>query len=121
MTTEIKKATGVWQGKKVEYQVVLVQVTNLLGGTRPWAKPFIGKERQAVKVIMPNHRPFYLDNEDGTGLHKLKKEGAMNIIGRSLGESKEIKVLPKAIWINKVNKAKTKEINEATAEYWKDK
>ena len=117
-----KKAQGYWKGKPVEYAVVIVAVTNRLGGVRNWATPFIGKNRQAVKVMIPNHRPFYLDNEDGTGLHAIVKgEKNPELLCRSLGDPKLGKEVPQTKWNKKINKKKTEEINKISNSHWRNR
>lgn len=120
MTKEATINEGVWQGKAVTFEVMNVEITNRLGDTRPWAKPFIGETRQAVKITMRNHLPFYLDNEDGSGLIQLKTNVKLPKY-RSLGEPKEGDLVPKDKWIKKYNKKLSKAIDVAAAAYWKDK
>lgn len=115
-----KKPQGYWNGKPIEFAVLTVTITNRLGGGKNWAKPFIGNKRQAVKVMVPGHRPFYLDNEDGTGLACVLKEKT-EVSYRSLGEPEEGKELPQSKWIAKVNAKKTRAINKVSNDYWKSK
>ena len=117
---EEKVNIGNWKDRRITYEVVLVKVTNRLGGTRPWAKPFIGDERQAVKVMVKGHMPFYLDNEDGTGLNFVTKANSQ-VETRSLGEPIVVKVLPKEEWNKKVLKSVTKTIEKESAAYWAKK
>lgn len=117
---ELEKHDGSWKDRPIKYSVLLVQVTNMLGGVKHWARGFVGDKRQAVKVEMSGHRPFYLDNEDGTGLKTVTK-GSTEVIHRNLGEPKEIEEVPKKEWIKKVDAKKTKEILKATMEYWAGK
>jgi len=112
---------GFWQGKPVKYSVIKVEVTNLLGGVKHWARGLVGQKRQAVKVTMPGVRPFYLDNEDGTGLKTVKSKKLKKPIHRNLGEPKEIKYLSRSEWIKKVDSKKTKEIEKASKDYWSGK
>lgn len=115
-----KKPQGYWNGKPVEFAVLTVTITNRLGGGKNWAKSFIGEKRQAVKVMVPGHRPFYLDNEDGTGLAHIIDQKA-KVTYRSLGEPKEGKIVPRSKWVAKVNAKKTKAINKVSNDYWKTK
>ena len=116
-----EKYDGFWMGKPIKYSVILVEVTNLLGGVKHWARGFVGDKRQAVKVEVSGHRPFYLDNEDGTGLHATKKGNLIKGMHRNLGEPKELKEVSKSDWIKKLNASKTKEINRASSDYWAGK
>ena len=116
-----EKHDGFWMGRPVKYSVILVEVTNMLGGVKHWAKLFVGDKRQSVKVEMSGCRPFYLDNEDGTGLYTVKREKVKKPVHRNLGEPKEIEEVPKDKWIKKINATKTKEINKASSDYWAGK
>lgn len=118
---KLKKYDGFWLGKPVKYSVIKVEITNLLGGVKHWARGFVGQKRQAIKVEMPGARPFYLDNEDGTGLKTVKSKKLEKPIHRNLGEPKELKEVPKDKWIKKVDGQKTKEIDKASADYWAGK
>lgn len=118
---KLEKYDGFWQGKPIKYSVVLIQVTNLLGGIRHWARGIVGKKRQSVKVSISGLRPFYLDNEDGTGLKTVQSEKLKKPIHRNLGEPKEIKEVSKKDWIKKVDKAATKAIKKESEDYWNKK
>lgn len=115
----IEKKQGYWNGKPVEYEVVMVEITNKLEGSMPWCKPFIGEKRQAVKVIVPNHRPFYLDNEDGSGYLKVISGGNPKTAHRSLGDPNELKPVPREHWQTKEDKNTAKNIKDASDAYWK--
>ena len=45
---ELEKHNGFWMGKPIKYSVILVEITNLLGGVKHWARGFVGEKRQAV-------------------------------------------------------------------------
>ena len=112
---------GKWKGKPVEFSVMIVEITNILGGAMPRMKPYIGTKRQAVKVSVGNHRPFYLDNEDGTGLYKIFNGGGSEHEHRSLGEPKELKEVPEKDWNRKILKGKGRDIEKFCDDYWKKK
>ncbi len=116
-----EKKQGYWNGKPVEYEILLVKVTNRLEGAMSWCKPFIGEDRQAVKVMVPHHRPFYIDNDDGSGYLKVIGGGDPKTAHRSLGEPKELKEVPRKHWQTKLNKSIGKATTEASDAYWKKK
>lgn len=59
-----------WNGEPCEARKVRVVVGNEGRFISPWFAEYIGAERDAVEVTYAG-RTFYIDNEDGSGWHKV--------------------------------------------------
>ena len=49
-----------------------------------WFNAFEGQKRQAIGIKYGNEKPFYIDNEDGSGLLKLNSGGHNELFHRGL-------------------------------------
>jgi hypothetical protein len=55
-----------------------------------WAREFVGQERDAVRVTQAGREPFYIDNEDGSGWHKVTHGGGPWSSHRNLAVEREV-------------------------------
>lgn len=62
--------TTYWNGEPCEALRVRVIVGDTGRYPRYWARELVGQEREAVQVFYFD-KPFYLDNEDGSGWRKV--------------------------------------------------
>jgi len=110
---------GFWNGEPVTYEVCDVFINECTDFEMPWTKPFVGQVRQAVKVITPGEE-FFIDNEDGSGLHKLYNGGMMFDMHRSINNCSVQMKLPEKLWKTEFIQEKCDEIESVTNEYWKE-
>jgi len=71
-TASTKKTGYYWNGKPCKatfYKAMIVKDEKPLY----WGNAFAGQQRQVVEVSVYSRLPFYLDNEDGTGLHMIRE------------------------------------------------
>lgn len=122
---------GYWNGLPVDFRVVVITIgdepeeirlqceAHLKGRKRyPWWIPFIGQERQVVEV---NQKivTFYLDNADGSGLHKVTVgRGSPSYGHRSIYPSQVLVEVPMAHW-QEYDQELKKVIDDEIIEHWK--
>lgn len=108
MNTKIK---GFWNGELADFRVVVgivgdepAELKKQIEGSRPgmkrylWFVPFIGQQRQMVEVKYQGET-FYLDNSDGTGLHKVTSgKGSPRVGHKSVYPSSISHEVPREQW-----------------------
>ncbi len=61
-----------WNGEPCKAEFVMVRVGK---SDRPtwWCAPLEGQTRSAIRITSGGGKPFFIDNEDGTGFEKITK------------------------------------------------
>lgn len=77
------KYKGYWNGLPCRYEFVVVKVspTDFDPLVFPWWCPYVGDERQAVKVNIRGGKTIYIDNEDGSGFLKIQEGMGLPFFG----------------------------------------
>lgn len=67
-----KKTGYFWSGRPCKATFYKAMITK---NEKPlyWGNAFVGKQRQIVEITLPSRKPFYFDNEDGTGMHMIRE------------------------------------------------
>lgn len=109
-----------WNGLPVHVECLMVQITENPETNTYWALPFIGQFRQALKITLAGHPPFFIDNEDGTGLIKITHgKGAQNLFHRGIVNPIEHYIVFEGYW-NQFSLEKYNEIERQISKYIKE-
>lgn len=66
------KKTGFWwEGKPCHARCLNVRLIESTDFPMYWGNAFVGQVRQAFEMTVPGLKPFFIDNEDGTGRVKI--------------------------------------------------
>lgn len=89
---------GKWNyTEDIEFTVIQVKILKTPTMPMHWQNAFIGEHRQAVRIDHGNHR-FWIDNQDGSGLHKIAVGGGPGSYSAHLAEFHFIRELPESEW-----------------------
>jgi hypothetical protein len=86
--TFVDRNQGRWNGERVAAVRVRVVVADAQF-PEYWARELVGTERAAVRVTY-HGRVFYLDDEDGSGWHKVTHGGGPGLPHRDLAVEREV-------------------------------
>ena len=85
METNFKfDAVPCWDGNPIQCRVVSITVRDSPEAKFYWARPYVGRQRQALEVTADGKYFFYLDNADGLGIYKVTNGGGFRLGHRSL-------------------------------------
>lgn len=89
---------GKWNyTEEIEYTVLLVKLLPVEKPPMHWQNAFAGEERQVVKITHGDYS-FYIDNEDGSGLHKISRGGGPDSYSAHIEGFDIIRDLPEQEW-----------------------
>lgn len=97
-----------WNGKPCKATFYTAMITK---NEKPlyWGNAFVGKQRQVVEITLPSRKPFYFDNEDGTGMHMIREmKGNPNAFRRGV-------LAPILLSIEKPNEPNNEKYHETEA------
>lgn len=106
----MKGYRGKWNGELVYYSII-----NIIVGPEPdevrkqmeqqtkgrrflWFENYIGEQRQAVEVNAGSD-VFYIDNADGSGMHKIKNGGNPKLAHRTIYPSNILGLAKYSEWV----------------------
>jgi len=80
-----KKTGYYWAGKPCKATFFKALIVKSMEKEMYWGNAFSGQHRQVIEIQFPHKEPFYIDNEDGTGLHMIREmKGNLNAFRRGV-------------------------------------
>lgn len=81
--------------EKIEFRVLNTRLRQVTSRESHWQNAFVGEICQIIEVIPPGKdKSFFIDNEDGSGLLKLVKNGGPDSYHASIGDFDLIEEVP---------------------------
>lgn len=90
---------GKWNyTEDILYKVVVVRLLPVADPVLAWQNAFAGQERQAVWVMDATNYTFLIDNQDGSGLRKIARNGGPDSYSAHIMAHELIRDLPESEW-----------------------
>ncbi|MBN8668746.1 MAG: hypothetical protein J0M30_14710 [Chitinophagales bacterium] len=97
MTTSYRE--GKWNyTEDIQYRVLKVIIKPVESNKMHWQNAFAGKFRQIVEIKHKDYPPFYIDNEDGSGLRKIAKGGGPDSYHADVSDFDFVEFVPQMLW-----------------------
>lgn len=104
-----KKTGYFWADKPCKATFYKAMMVKSLEKPMYWGNAFSGQQRQIIEIRLPSKDPFYIDNEDGTGLHMIREmKGNPNAFRRGV-------LFPILLAVDKPNEPNNEKYHETEA------